>query len=361
MVGKSETTTYVSKAFEVTQNDIGINDRLTQYKHQIYAGDEVVAIQIRTVKNGVKAPDETRYLHKDALGNVDTLTDSHGTVIQRISYDPFGKRTVTVGTDPDLKAWTARGFTGHEHLDNLGLIHMNARLYDPEIGRFISADTVIQAPGMSQSYNRYVYVMNNPLKYTDPSGHSWLSSIWHSITHAVSSMFNWIGKNIATIATIAVAAILGPAGSLVGAMLHGAAAGFVGGLVGTGSLRGALAGAFWGGVGAGLAGFVGHGGAFGYAWSNSSPFGGGWGTALAHGVSQGVLAQLRACVLLLEHPCKPRMASSQLKPSKLVISSYHAMKRQGTPLGNPWYSFSTIKTKSFCVLLSTRHTVAMKP
>ena len=115
--GKSETTTYVSKAFEVTHNDNGVNDRVTQYKHQIYAGDEVVAIQIRTLKNGTeKAPDETRYLHKDALGNVDTLTDSHGTVIQRISYDPFGKRTVTSGTDPDLKAWTARGFTGHEHL-----------------------------------------------------------------------------------------------------------------------------------------------------------------------------------------------------------------------------------------------------
>jgi RHS repeat-associated protein len=57
---------------------------------------------------------------------------------QSISYDPFSKRTVTAGTNADLKAWTARGFTGHEHLDNLGLIHMNTRLYDPEIGQFIS-------------------------------------------------------------------------------------------------------------------------------------------------------------------------------------------------------------------------------
>ena len=50
-------------------------------------------------------------------------------------------------------------------------IHMNARLYDPTIGRFLSADTIIQDPYDSQSYNRYSYVRNNPLKYVDPTGH----------------------------------------------------------------------------------------------------------------------------------------------------------------------------------------------
>jgi RHS repeat-associated protein len=68
---------------------------------------------------------------------------------------------------------TDRGFTGHEHLNEIGLIHMNGRVYDPLIGRFMSADPFIQDPSNSQSYNRYAYVMNNPLSLTDPSGYRW--------------------------------------------------------------------------------------------------------------------------------------------------------------------------------------------
>lgn len=70
---------------------------------------------------------------------------------------------------------TNRGYTGHEHLNEVGLIHMNGRVFDPLIARFISADRIIQAPNDMQSYNRYAYVRNNPLKYTDPSGFSWRS------------------------------------------------------------------------------------------------------------------------------------------------------------------------------------------
>jgi len=65
---------------------------------------------------------------------------------------------------------TPRGFTGHEHLDNVGLIHMNGRVYAPEIARFVSADPLIPSPKNLQSYNRYSYTVNNPLRYTDPSG-----------------------------------------------------------------------------------------------------------------------------------------------------------------------------------------------
>lgn len=101
----------------------------------------------------------------------------------------------------------------------------------------------------------------------------------------------WIRDNFTLVANIALQAALGPAGSLAISVIRGAAAGFVGGLASTGSLQGALQGAFWGGVGAGVAGFVGHGGAFGYAWGESSPFGTlRW---LAHGVSQGLVGQLR--------------------------------------------------------------------
>jgi len=65
---------------------------------------------------------------------------------------------------------TNRGFTGHEHIEEVGLIHMNGRVYDQELGRFLSADPFVQSPFMTNSFNRYSYVMNNPLKYTDPTG-----------------------------------------------------------------------------------------------------------------------------------------------------------------------------------------------
>ncbi|UJS23592.1 RHS repeat domain-containing protein [Thiothrix winogradskyi] len=268
-----------------------MNDRLTQYKHSLYVGDKVVAIQVRTLKNGVKTPDEMRYLHHDALGNVDTLTNGSGKVIQRLNYDPFGKRSVTFGMDADQKAWTAQGFTGHEHLDGLGLIDMNARLYDPEIGRFLSADTLIPDAGLMHSYNRHIYVLNNPLKYTDPSGHSWLSDRWEDFTNSIRQAAGWIRDNFTLVANIAIQALLPGAGSLAISIMRGAAAGFVGGLVSTGSLQGAVQGAFWGGIGAGVAGFVGHGGAFGYAWGDASPFGNM--RLLAHGASQGLITQLR--------------------------------------------------------------------
>lgn len=287
MDGKSETTTYVSKAFEVTHNDVGVNDRLTQYKHYIYAGDEVVAIQIRTLKDGAKTPDETRYLHKDALGNVDTITDSHGAVIQRISYDPFGNRSVTSSADPDRKAWTSRGFTGHEHLDGLGLIHMNARLYDPEVGRFLSPDSYIQAPEMSQSYNRYIYVMNNPLKYTDPSGH-----FFDALFDLIGNVLWFVFEHLDIAVMVAAQAMFGIPIGLPSIAIRGAAAGFISTLVHTNSFSAALRNGIWGGAGAAVAGFVGHGGAFGFEWG-ASPFGGGLGPWLAHGISQGVITQLR--------------------------------------------------------------------
>jgi RHS repeat-associated protein len=64
-----------------------------------------------------------------------------------------------------------RGFTGHEHLKWFKLINMNGRMYDPLIGQFLSPDNYVQSPGFTQSFNRFGYCLNNPLKYTDPSGY----------------------------------------------------------------------------------------------------------------------------------------------------------------------------------------------
>jgi len=69
----------------------------------------------------------------------------------------------------------ARGFTGHEHVDMLGLIKMNGRFYDPALGLFTSPDNNIQAPDFTQNFNRYTYCLNNPLMYTDPDGDSFLA------------------------------------------------------------------------------------------------------------------------------------------------------------------------------------------
>ena len=91
------------------------------------------------------------------------------------SYDPWGRQRDPVtlapcapGEEPELMS--GRGYTGHEHLPEYGLIHMNARLYDPQTGRFLSPDPYVQDPANTQSYNRYAYALNNPLRYIDPSG-----------------------------------------------------------------------------------------------------------------------------------------------------------------------------------------------
>ena len=115
------------------------------------------------------------YLCRDYQGSICALADIDGNKTAEYSYDPWGRmrnpqsmEVFAPGEEPKL--FLGRGYTGHEHLAAHGLINMNARLYDPVVGRFLSPDPYIQDPGNSQNYNRYSYVLNNPLKYTDPSG-----------------------------------------------------------------------------------------------------------------------------------------------------------------------------------------------
>jgi RHS repeat-associated protein len=125
-----------------------------------------------------------RYMHHDHLGSVAAVTSDTGAVIERLAFDPWGKRRNVDGksdtTDSLVGQTTDRGYTEHEHLDEMGIIHMNGRVYDPLVGRMMSADPFIQAPGSLQSYNRYSYVMNNPLNLTDPSGYR---SIFQKLMH----------------------------------------------------------------------------------------------------------------------------------------------------------------------------------
>ncbi|PWQ92237.1 hypothetical protein, partial [Leucothrix pacifica] len=109
--GNIEKTYYVSKAYEYVISNQGLADQYEQMKHHIYAGKEVVAIQVRSKLNHKQQPDVTRYLHKDALGNIDTITDANGKIVQRAEFDPFGKRTTMLSLSDD--PWTNRGYTGH--------------------------------------------------------------------------------------------------------------------------------------------------------------------------------------------------------------------------------------------------------
>jgi RHS repeat-associated protein len=114
-----------------------------------------------------------RYFVTDHLGSIAVATDATGAVVERDAYDPWGKRRNVNGTDDttcSLTATTFHGYTGHDHIDANCLINMNARIYDPTIGRFMSADTIVQSPFDSQALNRYAYVENRPLSLTDPTG-----------------------------------------------------------------------------------------------------------------------------------------------------------------------------------------------
>ena len=122
------------------------------------------------------------------------ITSSSGGLLERYSYDPFGRVRAANGADAPATSntapWGGRGFTGHETLQAVGgLIHMNGRIFNPYIGRFMTADPQIQAPGMSQSYNRYSYIMNNPLGGTDPSGFGWFSDFFHSVNTFLQNPF----------------------------------------------------------------------------------------------------------------------------------------------------------------------------
>jgi RHS repeat-associated protein len=120
---------------------------------------------------------KVEYWHKDHLGSISAITNATGVVTQRMAYDPFGKRREASGTYDaqgklivDNAQGTDRGFTGHEHMDDIGVIHMNGRVYDPTIGRFMQPDPLISQPSNLQNFDRYSYVLNNPLNLVDPSG-----------------------------------------------------------------------------------------------------------------------------------------------------------------------------------------------
>jgi len=120
-----------------------------------------------------------RYFHKDNLGSLVIVTDASQAVLQRMAYDPWGRRRQSNGLEVGwqyLDAQSAgntldhKGYTDQEQLDDLSLVHLNGRVYDPMTGRFTSPDPTVPDPYDLQSLNRASYVRNSPMDKVDPTG-----------------------------------------------------------------------------------------------------------------------------------------------------------------------------------------------
>ncbi len=266
-------TTYIGSLFEIHSS----GSQEETVKH-IFAGSQKVC-DIKTAAGIQTAVD---YYHSDHLGSSSIVTDQNGQQISRYEYTPYGSIAVAEGADA-----TPYKFTGKE-LDSTGLYFYGARYYDPELGRFVTADTIVQSPYNPQTLNRYSYCNNNSLNYVDPSGHFWwIAAIIGAILGAVSSAVNgqpiWQGMLLGAaggILTGGGAEIFGFWGAVAGGMLAGAgSSAATGGNIGFGALAGGLGAALGYGLG---------------SWAGSENFWGGLGAAsLSGALSGGIGAELQ--------------------------------------------------------------------
>lgn len=177
---------YIAGNYELEETTSGTVERM--YLNGDYYSSPVVYI-----KNNGQAGVLYNII-RDHLGSITHITTINGEVIQELSYDAWGRlRKPNIyalyekGKEPSL--FLGRGFTGHEHLIQFSLINMNARLYDSELGRFLSPDPYLQMPDISQNFNRYSYCINNPLRYTDKSGKFFLFTILNAAKDFIVNSF----------------------------------------------------------------------------------------------------------------------------------------------------------------------------
>jgi RHS repeat-associated protein len=202
---------------------------------------------------------QVRYLHKDHLGSTTAISNESGQVVTWMSYDPWGQRRAAASWNPwqappggDLAAMlaiTPRGYTGHEHVDSMGIIHMNGRIYDPRLARFLQADPFIED---TSTLNRYTYVHNNPLAYTDPSGYFSVGQFLRTVVAVAISVWtggalsgaSWAILNASAWTTAAKVALVAASGAVSGAIQSGTI---------EGAAWGAFSAAVFFGIGEGLA------------------------------------------------------------------------------------------------------------
>jgi len=186
-VTSEQTVTYIGKLYEVITDGV---DTTKTVKHIYTGSDRSITVELDTQTTQTA----TSYYHTDHLGSSNVITDENGDLQSHFEYLPYGKTSRDerpINSDSRTNDYR---FTGKE-LDTSGLYYYGARYYDPEIGRFITADSIVQNPLDPQTLNRYTYCRNNPLIYTDPTGHSWFSK--------------WIGKIVGAIVGITVGIVTG--------------------------------------------------------------------------------------------------------------------------------------------------------
>ncbi len=150
----------------------------------LYIGGTPYDSNIVYLKNYAESGGSYKFLHKDYLGSILAITDEAGNKLEQRHFDAWGNLThlkigmqATITDKNQIRDYLSggnlildRGYTSHEHFAEVGLIHMNGRLYDPLLRRFLNADENIQEPYNTQNYNKYGYVLNNPLMFNDPTG-----------------------------------------------------------------------------------------------------------------------------------------------------------------------------------------------
>jgi RHS repeat-associated protein len=218
---------------------------VVQWTNYLSAGGEMIGMRV----DRSDATTYTRFFHKDHLGSIATITNATGAVVERLSYDAWGKRRFPNGQDDPLgsiASETTRGFTGHEQLAEVGLIHMNGRVYDPMLGRFGTPDPETENPFSTQGWNRYSYVGNSPLNFTDPSGYCFAGCFWQGPFKALGAAIRRtpILGNILQVAATAIC--LGAGGGpacapLASAAVTGLASGDIGQALKAGAIAAATA------------------------------------------------------------------------------------------------------------------------
>lgn len=171
-----------------------IDQKVGADKEKLYlGGDYYSASSVYVKQNGTW---KLYYICRDYLGSITHITDDSGSLTAEYSYDAWGRLRNPVnqtvydsGSEPEL--FLDRGYTGHEHLAIFGLINMNARLYDPVVGRFLSPDPYVQLPDNLQNFNRYAYGLNNPLRYVDENG----ECIWLVVGAVVGAYIGGVSSN----------------------------------------------------------------------------------------------------------------------------------------------------------------------
>jgi len=199
-----KTTTLYLGDYVITSHDDG---KKVTTEEKSYIGSNALLVNTSDA-NGKNETKKLYCMLTDNIGSLTAITDEAGTVIKRFHYTPFGQQAQFKG-DQTTYSITHHGFTGHEEIKDVNLIHMNGRLYDPVLGRFLSADTTIQSPDYSQSLNRYSYCVNNPLTLTDPTGYSWVGNLLGHVMPVGQGNGGNLGEMFIQMAMATVAMIVG--------------------------------------------------------------------------------------------------------------------------------------------------------